>query len=70
MTTSDQRLPQIYATFEDAARSFRCSKKTISRKVKAGELEARGEGRGRKITIASIRRHPDYPREDGDDAST
>lgn len=66
---STGELPQIYATYEEAAASLRCSKKTISRKVKAGELEARGEGSGKRIVVASLLRHPEHQSEGRDGAT-
>lgn len=35
------------------------SKKTISRKIKAGELVARGTGKGKRVVYESVLRHPD-----------
>ena len=53
-------LPPVYITYEEAGLSLRCGKRTIGRKVKAGELEARGTGKGKRIVYASVLRHPDY----------
>jgi hypothetical protein len=38
---------------------LRCGKAAIGRKVKAGELEARGEGKGKRVLYESVLRHPD-----------
>jgi hypothetical protein len=54
-------LPRIYVTLEETAQMMgyksRCS---VSRKIKAGELEARGKGKGLRVVYASVLRHPDY----------
>lgn len=56
-------LQPVYATYEEAARLLRCSKKTVARKVRAGELEARGAGRGRRVVLESVLRHPERRQE-------
>lgn len=55
-------LPRVYVTFAEAGQMLRCGKRTIGRKVKAGELEARGDGKGKRIVFASVLAHPDYGR--------
>ncbi len=56
-------LPRIYVTYEEAAKMMACtSRKTIERKVAAGELEARGKGKGKRVLYASVLNHPDYGR--------
>jgi hypothetical protein len=55
-------LPIIYVTFEEAGRMLRCNKRVVGRKVKAGELDARGEGKGKRIVYESVLRHPEYKR--------
>jgi hypothetical protein len=56
-------LPRIYVTYEEAAKMLAyTSNKTIERKVKAGELEARGKGKGKRVLYASVLSHPDYGR--------
>lgn len=56
-------LPRVYVTYEEAAKMLAyTSRKTIERKVKAGELEARGTGKGKRVVLASVLGHPDYGR--------
>lgn len=57
----------VYITYEEAGYMLgRVSKRTIGRKVKAGELERRGRGSGARIVFESVLRHPDYiPPKDG-----
>ncbi len=56
-------LPRIYVTYEEAAAMLAYkSKRTVQRKVAAGELEARGKGKGKRIVHASVLAHPDYGR--------
>jgi excisionase family DNA binding protein len=55
-------LPLVYVTYEEAGLMLRCGKRTIGRKVKAGELEARGDGKGKRIVYTSVLAHPDYRR--------
>jgi excisionase family DNA binding protein len=52
-------LPTIYVTYEEAGQMLRCGKRTIGRRVKAGELEARGDGKGKRVVYESVLRHPD-----------
>lgn len=54
-------LERVYVTLIEAAQmmGYR-STKTVSRKIKAGELEARGRGRGLRVVYASVLKHPDY----------
>lgn len=59
---SDSNLPHIYVTYEEAGQMLRCGKRTIGRKVKVGELEARGDGKGKRIVFVSVLHHPDYRR--------
>ena len=40
-----------WRTYADAARVLACSTDTISRRVKSGELQAMGNGRGRRVWI-------------------
>lgn len=61
MTTTD--LPRVYYTLEEVACMFGYeSRRSISRKIKAGELEARGRGRGLRVVADSVHRHPEYKR--------
>ena len=54
-------LPRVYVTLAEAATMMGFeSTKTISRKIKAGELEARGRGKGLRVVYASVLQHPDY----------
>jgi excisionase family DNA binding protein len=55
----------IYLTYSEAGEMLRCGKRTVGRKVKAGELEARGEGKGKRVLYDSVLRHPDYRRDGG-----
>jgi hypothetical protein len=60
MTTTEP-LPRVYVTLAEAAQMMAyTSTRTIERKIKAGELEARGTGKGRRVVYASILRHPDF----------
>lgn len=60
---SDQELPRVYLTYEETAKVMGYkSTRTVQRKVAAGELEARGKGKGKRIVYASVLRHPDYGR--------
>ena len=64
---SDLLRVYVYATLEETAEMMRYkSTRTVSRKIKAGELEARGKGRGLRVVYASILRHPDYRPDEGD----
>ena len=40
-------------TISEAAQRMKCSNRTIRRKLKAGEIEAVGEGRSRRVRLAS-----------------
>ncbi len=53
-------LPPVYLTYQEAGQMLRCGKRTIGRKVKSGELEARGDGKGKRVVYASVLRHPEY----------
>lgn len=54
-------LPRIYVTLAEAAAMMGYkSTRTVSRKIKAGELEARGKNTGLRVVYASILQHPDY----------
>jgi hypothetical protein len=54
-------LPRIYVSLaETAAMMGYKSTRTVQRKIKAGELEARGKGRGLRVVYESVLRHPDY----------
>jgi excisionase family DNA binding protein len=56
-------LPRVYLTYEEAAKMLAYkSTRTVQRKVAAGELEARGKGKGKRIVYASVLAHPDYGR--------
>lgn len=57
-------LPRVYLTYEETAKVMGYkSKKTIERKVAAGELQARGTGKGKRIVYASVLAHPEYGRD-------
>jgi hypothetical protein len=59
MSTSE--LPRIYVTLAETAQMMGYkSTRTVQRKIKAGELEARGKGKGLRVVYASVLRHPDY----------
>lgn len=63
--TITEPLPRVYVTLAEAAEMLAYkSTRTIERKIKAGELEARGDGRGRRVVYASVLRHPDYQAEE------
>ena len=54
-------LPRIYVTLAECAEMMGYkSTKSVSRKIKAGELEARGKGTGRRVVYSSVLSHPDY----------
>ena len=55
-------LPIIYLTYQEAGQMLRCGKRTVGRKVKAGELQARGDGKGKRVLYESVLRHPEYRR--------
>ena len=55
------QLPIVYVTYEEAAFMLgKISKRTVGRKVKSGELEKRGDGKGARIVFESVIRHPSY----------
>jgi len=45
----------LFATYQEAATILRCSTKTVQRYVKAEQLQAFGERKGRKIVGQSLR---------------
>ena len=54
-------LPRIYVTLTECAEMMGYkSTKSVSRKIKAGELEARGKGTGLRVVYSSVINHPDY----------
>lgn len=54
-------LPRIYVTLAEAAIMLGYkSTKSVSRKIKAGELESRGKGKGLRVVYISVLNHPDY----------
>jgi hypothetical protein len=54
-------LPGIYVTLaETAAMMGYKSKRRVQRKIKSGELEARGKGSGLRVVYESVLHHPDY----------
>lgn len=56
-------LPRIYLTYAEAAAMLAYkSTRSVQRKVAAGELEARGKGKGKRVLYASVLNHPDYGR--------
>lgn len=56
-------LPRIYVTYEEAAKMLAYkSTRSVQRKVAAGELEARGKGKGKRVLYTSVLGHPDYGR--------
>lgn len=58
---SDQGLRRVYVTLAETAHMMGYkSNRSVQRKIKAGELEARGKGRGLRVVYESVLRHPDY----------
>ncbi len=54
-------LPRIYVTLAEAAHMMGYkSTKSISRKIKSGELESRGRGKGLRVVYSSVLSHPEY----------
>jgi hypothetical protein len=54
-------LPRIYVTLAETAQMMGLkSTRSVQRKIKAGELEARGKGKGLRVVYASVLHHPDY----------
>jgi len=54
-------LPRVYVTLtETAAMMGYKSNRSVQRKIKAGELEARGKGKGLRVVYESVLKHPDY----------
>lgn len=55
-------LPRVYVTLAETAQMMGYkSTRSVQRKIKAGELEARGKGKGLRVVYDSVLRHPDYP---------
>jgi hypothetical protein len=54
-------LPRVYVTLREAASMMGYkSARSVQRKIRQGELEARGKGRGLRVVYESVLRHPDY----------
>lgn len=54
--TVDASPPEpLQVTIKEAARLLAFGQSTIREKIKAGELEATGHGRGFRVTMASIK---------------
>jgi hypothetical protein len=54
-------LPRIYVTLAETAQMMGYkSTRSVQRKIKQGELEARGKGKGLRVVYESVLRHPDY----------
>ncbi|NCC30533.1 MAG: DNA-binding protein [Chloroflexia bacterium] len=46
--------PDPYLTYEEVARRWKCSKATVRRRVRAGELEVMGAGTVVRVTRQSL----------------
>ena len=53
LITEDGPAP-IYLTYAEVAKRWRCSKATIARRVRAGELETTFNGALLRVTMASV----------------
>ena len=54
-------LPRVYVTLAETAQMMGYkSTRSVQRKIKQGELEARSKGKGLRVVYDSVLRHPDY----------
>jgi hypothetical protein len=54
-------LPRIYVTLAEVAGMMGYkSNRSVQRKIKVGELQACGKGKGLRVVYESVLRHPDY----------
>lgn len=51
---TDEKINSPYCTIDEAARYWACSRDTIRRLIRSGDLEARKLGKSVRVSVASL----------------